>query len=105
MLADADAGYVRRNLAKFAAKLRRRLRLEIVHVDMAWPASQPQEDNCRVACRLAIGGRRGLEAQMVRHAQPGKAEKADLQKAAPRLAVTATISGAAYVKHDPTPCT
>src|SRR5579871_5890443 len=99
MLADVDAGHIRRNGLKLAAKLQRRVRLGIVGVDVTGTTVHVKEDDGGVlggATRFA-GGR--LHAEVIGQAQAGHSQKADPQKAPPRDAVTRAVLRSEQFKH------
>ena len=67
---------------ELAAELGRGVGLEVVHVEVAGPAAEPEEDDRGVACvGLPASPRPRLEAQVVGQRQAGQAEEADLQEA------------------------
>ena len=80
MLADLDARDVGRDWLEFASDFNRGFGLQIVHVDVAWSASQP-EQNHRFASRdLAGFATAGFAAQHLRKCQPAGCQTANLQK-------------------------
>ncbi len=99
VLADADAGDIGGHGPKLAAELGRRIGFEIVHVDMARPAAQPEEDDRGIARLSAALLGLGLETQMIGQGQARQSEKADAQKAAPRQAVTTMIIRSTNFQH------
>src|SRR5579864_7717963 len=74
MLVDLDTRDVGLDRLKGTADLRRRVRLRVPGVDVAWPAALPNED---YRLRRGLGGgailprrRLRLQHEQVRHAQP-----------------------------------
>src|ERR1035438_8006908 len=103
MLADANAVDVGIDLVKLAAKLRRRVRLEIVHVDMARPAPHPEQDDGRIARRLAAFAGSRLEPKVVGEREPAEGQETGFEKVAPRHAVAGSVSRSGDIQHGKSP--
>jgi len=86
MLADHQPGHARGDGPKFAANLRRRVRLRIEHVEMARRACEKNEDYrlWRPRGRSSALGRDGPLSQQRRQAHAQQARIADLQHLATR---------------------
>src|SRR5438132_3891208 len=91
-VAQNDSRHARRPDAEFAPVLGRGVWLRIPHVDMAWPATHP-EDDYRLDAGYGAGP--GLRAQYLGQAQSRRSEDAGLQKAAPIDLQTAMEVGTA----------
>ena len=86
MLADHEPGNARGNGPKFAANLRRRIRLRVEHIEMARRAGEKNEDHRlrRPRGRRGALRRHGPLSQQRRQAHPEQARVADLQHLATR---------------------
>ncbi len=92
VLAEVDAGHVRRNRLELAADLGGGVRLEVHHVLVRWPAGQKDHDD-RLVLQATPRRRLGLGGEQLRQAQAAKCQAADLQEIAPRDAVAVAAVG------------
>src|SRR5262245_39473650 len=101
MFADLEAGDVRRYRIEVAAKLCRRIGLQIERVDRAKSAVQEDEDERNVFVRerlRALGGEQLRQAEA--HAE--QARGADAQEIAPRPAIAIRLRHLRLTKRDST---
>jgi hypothetical protein len=100
VLADVDAGDVGLDRLELAAKLRGSVRLEVVHIDVARAAAQPQKDDRRVLGGFVLLFRPGLKPQVVGQGEPTEAKEAESKKTAAGQAVAGPVSRSENVEHD-----
>src|SRR5438105_607534 len=101
MLADLDTWHVRGDGAKLAAKLRRRIGLQIKCIELTWSAEK-EHDNARAGAAETERSRsRAGARQELRQQQPHGCQPARLEHIPPRAAVTGTLCGTDEAQHQP----
>src|SRR5438093_3437247 len=101
MLADLDTWHVRGDGAKLAAKLRRRIGLQIKGIELTWSAEE-ENDNARAGAAETERSRsRAGARQELRQQQPHGRQPTHLEHIPPRAAVTGTLRGADEAQHQP----
>src|SRR5262249_56228378 len=98
-LGGVEGGHIGLDGAELAAELRRGVRLEVVHVEVARPAAQPEENHRGVLGGLAVRSRRGLEPQMVGETEPGQSEEAGAEEATAAEAIAGAVARSENVEH------
>lgn len=89
---DIEARHDGLDRSKLAAVLGRGIRLEVIHVDVAGPSGQDDQDD-RLGWHPAAGC--GPQAEQVRECQAGDAQRTDPQELATADAIAETVAATA----------
>src|SRR5947209_18493320 len=94
MLTDLDTWHVRGGGAKLAAKLRRRVGLQVKRIELTWSAEEEHDDAGTGAAETERSRSGAGARQELRQQQPHGCQPAHLEHIPPRAAVTGTLRGA-----------